>query len=93
MGLVFRTALFKNKQSSGTQARDSDRRSCESGQHKGETLSVEAMKLQILDEIIFLALPNRLEMCNWSTELRVHTKYIYTLQMRSSVFPADIYFI
>lgn len=61
---------------------------CESGQYKGwETPSVEAVKLQILDEIISLALPNSFEMGNYSPELHVHPKYTY-LQMRS-IFPSD----
>lgn len=50
--------------------------------------SVEAVKLQILDEIISLALPNSFEMGNYSPELHVHPKYTY-LQMRS-IFPSDI---
>lgn len=37
-------------------------------------LSVEAMKLQILDQIIFLALANSFQMRNYSTELPVQIK-------------------
>lgn len=46
------------------------------------------MKLQILDMITFLALPNSFEMCNCSPERYVHTKCTY-LQMRSSIWEID----
>jgi len=60
---------------------------CESGQNKGrETLSVEAMKLQILDKIILLTLPNSFETCNYFPELHVHAKYTY-LQNKEQHFP------
>lgn len=51
-------------------------------------LNAKAMKLQILDKITFLALPNSFEMCNWSPEGHGHTKCSY-LQMRSSFWETD----
>lgn len=65
---------------------------CESGQCRGwGTLSVEAMKLQILDQIIFLALANSFQMCNYSTELPVQIKLSH-LRTRRSISPSHTYF-
>lgn len=96
MGLVLCTALFKNKQVQKPRPMvltEGAGFPGESGQYKGwEAQSTGAMKLQILDKIIFLALPNSFEMCNCSSELYVLIKYSY-LQTRSRIFPSDIYFI
>lgn len=49
------------------------------------------MKLQILDQIIFLALANSFQMCNYSTELPVQIKLSH-LRTRRSISPSHTYF-